>query len=33
MDPYLEDPALWPGVHDSLIIYARDALQLVLVPR
>jgi hypothetical protein len=33
MDPYLEDPALWPGVHDSLIIYTRDALQPLLLPR
>src|SRR5437867_1464807 len=33
MDPYLEDPAVWPGVHDSLIVYARDALQPLLLPR
>ena len=26
MDPYLEHPALWPGVHQSLITYFRDAL-------
>ena len=26
MDPYLEHPALWPGVHQSLITYLRDAL-------
>jgi len=33
MDPYLEDPALWPGLHDSLIVYTRDALQPLIVPR
>jgi hypothetical protein len=33
MDPYLEDAAVWPGVHDSLIIYARDVLQPLLLPR
>jgi uncharacterized protein DUF4058 len=33
MDPYLEDPALWPGVHDSVILYSRDALQPLLLPR
>jgi len=33
MDPYLEDPSLWPGVQDSLIIYTRDALQSLLLPR
>ncbi|MEW5986494.1 MAG: DUF4058 family protein [Chloroflexota bacterium] len=27
MDPYLEDPALWPGVHQGLITYSRDVLQ------
>jgi len=27
MDPYLEDPALWPDLHQSLITYIRDALQ------
>src|SRR5438477_4232908 len=33
MDPYLEDHALWPGVHDSLIVYTRDFLQPLLLPR
>lgn len=33
MDPYLEDPAVWPGVHDRLIIYIADALQPMLIPR
>jgi hypothetical protein len=32
MDPYLEDPAVWPGLHDSLIVYCRDALQPLLLP-
>jgi hypothetical protein len=27
MDPYLENPAHWPDVHQSLITYIRDALQ------
>ena len=30
MDPYLEDPAIWPEVHQSLITYTRDALQSFL---
>jgi hypothetical protein len=33
MDPYLEDTALWPGVHDRLIVYSGDALQPLLMPR
>jgi hypothetical protein len=33
MDPYLENPQLWPGVHNSLIIYLRDQLQPLLRPR
>ena len=27
MDPYLEDPAIWPGVHSRMVIYLADALQ------
>jgi len=27
MDPYLEDPRLWPGVHNAMIVYVRDQLQ------
>lgn len=27
MDPFLERPALWPDVHNSLIVALRDALQ------
>jgi Protein of unknown function (DUF4058) len=27
MDPWLEDPQIWPGVHASFIVYLRDALQ------
>ncbi len=27
MDPFLENPRLWPGFHDSLITYIRDELQ------
>jgi hypothetical protein len=33
MDPYLEDPAVWPDVHQSLITYIRDALQPQIRPR
>jgi hypothetical protein len=33
MDPYLEDPAIWPEVHASSIIYIRDQLQPKLRPR
>lgn len=33
MDPYLEEPARWPGVHQRLITYAADALQASLRPR
>ncbi len=33
MDPYLEAPALWPGVHQRLITYIADALQPELRPR
>jgi hypothetical protein len=32
MDPYLEDPVLWPGVHDALIVDVRAALNRVLPP-
>lgn len=30
MDPYLEDPVIWPGVHQSLITFIRGALNRVL---
>lgn len=33
MDPYLEHPARWPNVHNSLISAMRDALIQVLRPR
>jgi hypothetical protein len=33
MDPWLEDPPLWPDVHDSLIVYLREQLQPLLLPR
>ena len=33
MDPYLEAPARWPDVHQSLITYIRDALQPQVRPR
>jgi hypothetical protein len=33
MDPYLEHPALWPGVHQRLITYLGDALTGLLPPR
>jgi hypothetical protein len=33
MDPYLEDPAVWPGLHDRLIVHSGDMLQPLVVPR
>lgn len=33
MDPYLEIPALWSGLHTRLIVYVCDALQPLLKPR
>jgi hypothetical protein len=30
MDPYLEHPALWPGVHQRLITYLSDSLNTLL---
>lgn len=33
MDPYLEDHAIWPDVHASLITYIREALQPHLRPK
>ena len=33
MDPWLENPTLWPDVQNSLITAIRDALAPVLLPR
>ena len=33
MDPYLENRSLWPGIHNSLVVYIRDQLQPFLRPR
>jgi hypothetical protein len=33
MDPYLEAPALWPDVHNSLMFALRDQMQPQLTPR
>ena len=33
MDPFLEDPTLWPGVHSRLVVYIADALQPMIRPR
>jgi hypothetical protein len=33
MAPYLENPTRWSDVHQSLITYIRDALQLQVRPR
>jgi hypothetical protein len=30
MDPFLEHPAIFPGLHDSLIVYMREFLQVRL---
>lgn len=32
MDPYLEHPALWPGVHQGLITYVQAVLNTLLPP-
>ena len=32
MDPYLEEPGLWPDVHSSLITAIRDALAASVAP-
>ena len=33
MDPYLEHPALWPGLHNRLIVTLANQLQPHLLPR
>jgi Protein of unknown function (DUF4058) len=33
MDPYLESPLLWSGVHAALVVYLRDQLQPLIRPR
>ncbi len=33
MDPYLEHPALWPDVHNSLIAAIRDVISPAVTPR
>jgi hypothetical protein len=33
MDPYLEHPALWPGVHNRLLVAVANQLQPRLLPR
>lgn len=33
IDPYLEDPTLWPDVHLSLISYIREELQSQVRPK
>jgi hypothetical protein len=33
MDPYLEDPLIWQGFHNTFIVYLRDHLQPMLRPR
>jgi hypothetical protein len=33
MDPYLEHPALWPDVHNSLLAALRDSLSAQVAPR
>jgi hypothetical protein len=33
MDPYLEDPGIWPGVHSRLIVYLADQMLPRLRPR
>jgi hypothetical protein len=33
MDPYLEEPSIWPDVHNSLIYAIREQIQRQLSPR
>lgn len=33
MDPYLEHPDFWPGVHNHLVVYLADQLQPLVRPR
>jgi hypothetical protein len=33
MDPYLEDPRIWPGVHSRIVVYLADQLQPLIRPR
>jgi hypothetical protein len=33
MDPYLEDPRIWSGVHNRFIVYLADQLQPLIRPR
>jgi hypothetical protein len=33
MDPYLESPTVWSGLHNSLIVYVRDQLRPMLRPK
>jgi hypothetical protein len=33
MDPYLEDPRIWAGVHSRFIVYLADRLQPLIRPR
>ncbi|MBC8162838.1 MAG: DUF4058 family protein, partial [Roseiflexaceae bacterium] len=33
MDPYLEDPAVWPDVHQRFITYLSDEMQQYLRPQ
>ena len=33
MDPYLEDPAMWPDVHQRFITYLSDAMQPHIRPQ
>src|SRR5713101_3843749 len=33
MDPYLEHPALWPDVHNSLLAAVRDSVAPDVAPR
>ncbi len=33
MDPYLEDPRIWSGIHNRFIVYLADQLQPLIRPR
>jgi hypothetical protein len=33
MDPYLENPAIFPGIHGPMVVYLRDQLAPLIRPR
>jgi hypothetical protein len=33
MDPYLENPAIFPGIHTRMVVYLADQIAPILRPR